>query len=525
MGAVDEAGVCYERALAVVDDDRDLLRRGLGLYRKTGRAEKALDCIAKLLPGASDPAELADLWTARGDLLSPADENQAIESYDMALSYDPGAPGALNGLAALLEKRGEWAQLLDIFEARTETGTPEERASALRNLARIAGAKLEDNARSERYLKQAIDLAPIPEDFETLLKLYGDDPARERERRSVIAGLLATNGPWTPRISELGKKIAESGDRRLAWCLLSPLAGLTIPDAQLKALVLELRKEFEKQENVDALTPETNERVRHPNIDGALIDVLAEVDSAINLGATTPEDAGASGASRADVRTALGKTFSALADKLGLPGAVLWRAQGLAQPFRVLDADVPTVVVRSELLQLLPIPEINMLFATLLEMTRPGARLLCALAASDVPGLLPALVPAIVGAGPGAETPDDPIAAALADKLKDAVDEDTRRRWSRALANHPLVAPDAGASVGQRALVGVEETARRVGLMATPDLRTAARLLTRLDDDLPKMPAGGPLSEMDTFISGAPPVKTLISFAASVEFGRVLNGL
>jgi hypothetical protein len=30
---------------------------------------------------------------------------------------------------------------------------------------------------------------------------------------------------------------------------------------------------------------------------------------------------------------------------------------------------------------------------------------------------------------------------------------------------------------------------------------------------------------MDTFISGSPPVKTLISFAASVEFGRALNGL
>ena len=137
MGAVDEAGVCYDRALTVVDDDRDLLRRGLRLYQKAGRATQALDCIAKLLPGATVASERAELWTARGDLLVPTDENQAIESYDMALSYDPGAPGALGGLAALLEKRGEWAQLLDIFEARTETGTPEERASALRNLSRI----------------------------------------------------------------------------------------------------------------------------------------------------------------------------------------------------------------------------------------------------------------------------------------------------------------------------------------------------------------------------------------------------
>jgi tetratricopeptide (TPR) repeat protein len=525
MGAVDEAGVCYERALSRVDDDRDLLRRGLKLYQKTGRAPQALDCIAKLLPGATDPKELAELWTARGDLLAPSDENQAIESYDMALSYDPGAPGALGGLAALLEKRGEWAQLLDIFEARTETGTPEERASALRNLSRISMAQLKDAARSERYLKQAIDLNPLPEDYEQLLTIYGDDPARERERRSVIAGLLATNGPWTPRLSELGKKIADSGDRRLAWCLLSPLAGLTIPDAQLKSLVLELRKEFEKLENVESLTPDTHLRVRHNAIDEALIDILTDVNATLTLGPATPEAAGASGASKADQRTALGKTFGTLADKLGLSGATLWRAQGLAVPFRVLDSDTPQVVVRSELLQLLPIPEINLLFATLLEMMRPGVRLLCSLAHSDTPDLLKALVPALLAAAPDALPSDDPMVAALVAKLRAGSDDETRHKWARALASHPLVAPDGGQSVGQRALVAAEETARRVGLMATPDLRTAARLLTRLDDELPKMPTGGPLSDMDTFIAGAPPVKTLISFAASVEFGRALNGL
>jgi tetratricopeptide (TPR) repeat protein len=525
MGAVDEAGVCYERALTVIDDDRDLLRRGLHLYQKTGRAAAALDCIAKLLPGATDSKELADLWTARGDLLVATDEGQAIESFDMALSYDPGAPGALGGLAALLEKRGEWAQLLDIFEARTETGTPEERASALRHLSRIAGAQLADAARSERYLKQAIDLAPLPEDFEQLLRLYGDDPGRERERRSVIAGLLATNGPWTPRLAELGRKIAESGDRRLAWCLLSPLAGLTIPEPPLKALVLELRKEFEKSENVDSLGPDTHLGVMHSGVDPTLLGILAEVDQAIVLGAATPEAAGASGPSKADARTALGKTFATLAEKLGLPSATLWRAQGLAAPYRILDGETPQVVIRSELLQLLPIPEINLLFATLLEMTRPGARLLCALAQEGDGSLLPALVPALLAAAPDAPASDDPAVAALAERLRAAADDATRARWARGLERHPLVAPDAGESVGLRAHNAIEETARRVGLMATPDLRTAARLLTRLDDTLPKMPTGGPLSDMDTFISGSPPVKTLISYAASVEFGRALNGL
>jgi tetratricopeptide (TPR) repeat protein len=454
-------------------------------------------------------------------MLSAKDGDKAVEAYDMALSYDPGAPGALNGLAAILEKRGEWAQLLDIFEARTESGTPEERAHALRHLAHIAGSKLNDGARAERYLKQAIDLAPIAEDYEQLLAIYGDDPARAIERRQVMSGILATSGPWMSRLGDLGRTLA-GVDRKLAWCLLSPMAGMTIPDAALKGLVLELRKELEKADNLAALSPDLAAQVRPTALDPAIMEVLAEVDAAVSLGAPTPEAAGASGSSKADARTALGKTFAALAEKLGVPGATLWRAQTLSgAPLRVLDGDAPAVVVRSELLQLLPIPEINLLFTMLLEMTRPGTRLLLSLAGAE-PALDRALIPAILAAAGPAGDAGDPRVNALAEKLRASADHARRAAWADKLEQRPSVAADP-AGCGSRLAIAAEDAARRVALVGVPDLRTAARLLTRLDDSLPKMPSGGPLADMDTFIAGTPPLKALIGFAASAEFADLLG--
>jgi hypothetical protein len=202
-----------------------------------------------------------------------------------------------------------------------------------------------------------------------------------------------------------------------------------------------------------------------------------------------------------------------------MDGAVLWRAQLLpGAAYRVLDTDTPQMMVRSELLQLLPIPEINLLFTTLLELSRPGVRLLCSLDDAEQRALFPALL----AAAPGAAEPTVAAVAALCARLRE-VDETRRAGWADKLRAHPLVSGDA-ASVGPRLTAAAEDTARRVGLLAVPDLRTAARLLTRLDESLTKMPTGGPLADMDTFIAGAGPFKSLVGFAASSAVAAALAG-
>ena len=113
--------------------------RALRHYRRSGRPERALAVIERLLPSTTEPRELAALWTERGGILAATDEDHAIEAYDMALSYDPGNQTSLAGLSQILERRGDWEQLLQIFEARTET----RRARGARRGAARAGADRE----------------------------------------------------------------------------------------------------------------------------------------------------------------------------------------------------------------------------------------------------------------------------------------------------------------------------------------------------------------------------------------------
>ncbi|MCC6997813.1 MAG: hypothetical protein IT370_24565 [Deltaproteobacteria bacterium] len=522
----DEAGVCYDLAINAggdqADADGDLMVRALRHYRRSGKAERALAVIERLLPTTTDPTQLAALWAERGGILAATDEDKAIEAFDMALSYDPGNSGAIDGLSEVLEKRGDWEQLIQIHEARTESGGPAERAAAMRSLARISVEKLNDKARAERYLRGAVELAPTREDWERLLELYGDDAARKDDKRTAIAGLMALAGPWMPRVIELGKLLVAEGERRWAWSLLSLLMASNLPDPQLKALVLELRKEFEKADNAGALSPETRLSVRHPDLTPALFGVLAELDGMVQLGPPTPEAAGATGVAKLDARTAAGKTFAAVSAQLGLEGAVLMRALELPAPFVVLDSEVPTVIVRSEVLQLLPVAETNYLFASTLELARPGARVLQSLSVDELGRLVPALLAAC-----GLESSDNPDVRALEGRIRAGVEPSKLGAWAerlREVAAEVAGKPGAGAAVAERLRHGVIETARRVGLVAAADVRFVARLMTRLDDGLPKMPTVGKLDDLDDFIGGAPTVQALLAFAATSAFGRALLG-
>ncbi len=86
------------------------------------------------------------------------------------------------------------------------------------------------------------------------------------------------------------------------------------------------------------------------------------------------------------------------------------------------------------------------------------------------------------------------------------------------VAAQPTEADSAALYYGQL------EVSRRVGLVGAADLRFAARVITRLDDTLPKMQTVGRIDDLDEFIAGAPPVRALLGFAVSPLFGRLLHG-
>ena len=389
-----------------------------------------------------------------------------------------------------------------------------------------------DPARAERYLRAVVELSPTKQDYEQLLAIYGgygDDPAHREGRMVVLSGLLGFGGPFMPRVIELGKSLAAQGDRRWAWCVLSPLMNSTLSEPQLKATVLELRKEFEKSDNTAVLTRETHLRVRPPGIPAELALIVAELDELASLGRTRPDEAGATGIGRLDERTAVGKNFAGVAARLGLEGTQLTRAQELPEPYTILDSDrgqpaAPApghVVVRAELLQLLSVAETAFLFSSLLEQSRPGIRLL----ASLKPEERMQLVPALYAACDLIPAPPSPVAQRLASAIREQVPEERRVAWATRLreAGQGQGVPEPEAE-GVALYHGMLEVSRRVGLVGAADLRFAARVITRLDDTLPKMQTVGRIDDLDEFIAGAPPVRSLLGFAVSPLFGRLLHG-
>jgi len=322
--------------------------------------------------------------------------------------------------------------------------------------------------------------------------------------------------PRLPRAIELGKMLATAGRRRQAWCILSPLAHVSAPDGGLKAVLFDLRKEFEKAENLAALSPETHFLVRHPNVIPGLYDVMVELDEAVPLGPQTPPEIGASGVGHLDPRTPVGKTFMAVAERLGLADPILMRATELPAGFRSLDVDVPHVVVRSELFQLLQPAETNFLLAAALEQARPGPRLITSLEPDRLKVVLAGLFAAC------GLVPETPETAETAAKVRNGAGAKLAA-WTDRLRD---LAPrlQAGEPLADKLRLGVEETSRRVGLVAAGELRFVARMMTRIDPGLPKLQMSGKMAEIEEFFAGAPAVLSLLAYAATAEFGKAVGG-
>jgi tetratricopeptide (TPR) repeat protein len=517
LGNLEEAGVCYDLALQSGIRDRELMLRALAHYRRTGQAERALQVVEGLIPTTEDPRELAELWVARGDTYAEKPETQetATEAYDMALSYDPGCRPALDGLARVLEARGDWDQLLQILEARIDNGPTEEKVDALGRMARICAEQLGDAVRAERYLRQLVDLEPSRAVLEQLLGLYGDAPARAADRRVVLGRLCAFGPPWMRRVIDLGKLLLDHAERRWAWCLLSPLVNVSPPPAEVKQLLMELRKEFEKADNIAALSAQAAEAARHPDDHPELTAVLGELGALVpGFGCATPEDTGGNGIAKIGENTALGKTFDHIRGLLGTPEAGLLRAQELPAGVMVVNSDPPKAVLKTEFLQLLGNAELAYVFAYVLELMRPGHRVVAAYPEAQWPLVVAGLM---AGLGFGDAPPE---AQPLCELIRTQIDDAKRAAWAERLAFLKGVPPQA---LGARYAFGMAETARRLGTIAAADLRLVIRVFSRLYEEVPKPKTVGRVEEIDEYLAEVPALQRLLAFAASPEFGAIVS--
>ncbi len=513
MEALGEAGVCYELALAEGLEQRDLLRRALAHFQRVGDLERSLKMVGSLLPTATDPDELASLWLARGQNYASGEgrEKEAVEAFDMALSYDPACHEARDGLTLVLERLEDWPQLLQVLEATCDVGTAEQQSAALLRMANISSAKLQDPDNAEGVLKRSVEIFPTLEALQQLEQIYTFESGRLEERRDIV-GLLAGFGPpWFERCLELAKLLL-ADDKVRAWCLLSPLLGVSQVDPDIKAVIQAMRKEFERPA---ILCPPEEDHLllRHPAALPQITAVLAELGDAIkDLGMTTLDTAGDGNAIPIGENTTMGKAFGAVAEAMGLSGCVLHRTQSLEESVCVVNADPdPLVVVRTDVMQQLVHAEVGFLFAYVLELAKPGNRIMAAMAADERDKLLPALWSAVGFGGAGGE---------LADRIVEATKEEQRTAWAEQLAG--LEGEDP-VELGQRWWSGTCFTARRAGLLAGADLRQVFRVQSRLEEEVSRPRVVARMSELDEYVGSSEILKDLVAFSASPAFGKLME--
>lgn len=515
LDRLDEAGSCYELAVAEGLDDRDLLHRALRHYKRSGRLDESLDVVEGLLPTAEEASELATLWLMRGEILSAHEdaEDQAIEAFDMALSYDPGCQQARDGLTAVLEKRGDWQQLLQVLEASADAGTPPQRAEAMMRLARVATEQLGDLDKAEEYLRRSIDVHPTKDALQEMERLCGDDPARQNDRRDVLGLLVGFGPPFFERCLELGRMLLEE-NQEWAWCLLSPLLGVSQIDQDIKGVVQGMRKEFERAELRCAAG--LYDQLAHPDSSPELTEVLTEVEEVLGeLGLRDIESM--SGCVTVGTNTSLGKTFAALAKAVDLQGATLHRTQTLpASVVIVNEAEAPRVLVRTEVMQQLVHAEVGFLFAYALELAQPGQRLLASLSSDEERGNLIAGIWQAVGFTSG----EKGQAASIAQQLEEQVDEATRQRWADTLGQLGKEEPRTYCTRWWNATLS---TARRAGVLAGPDMRQVFRVVARMEESVPRPRVVSRLAELDDYVGEAEIFADLLGFAASPAFGKLLR--
>ncbi len=518
LGNHAEAGANYEIALAEGISERDLLHRALRHFQRTGRLDQSLEVVNGLLPTATDPEELATLWLVRGEIFAAREgyENEAIEAFDMALSYNPARQEARDGLTIVLERRGDYRQLLQVLEAACDVGTAQQQSSALLRMAEICRVRLDDPTRAEEYLRRAVMAMPTRDALEQLEQIYTVASGRLSERRDVLGHLVAFGPPFYERVLELAKLLLAE-EKTWAWCLISPLLGVSQVEADIKAVVQAMRKEFERPPTL-VCSPADYEILRHPEATPALTEVLTEMGELLRpLGISTLDQAGDGGAIAISEGTSLGKAFAQVAAAGGMGGCGLYRTQDLPESVCVVNSEPhPMVVVRTEVMQQLVHAEVGFLFAYALELAKPGHRVMAALSKDNREQLIAALWLAL-GFIPNAGK----IASKLADRIREAANEETRGRWAVQLGELRSVDPIEEGRRWWRAVCG---TARRAGLVAGADLRQVFRVVSRLEPEIPRPRVVARLDELDEYVASSDVLRDLVAFASSPAFGKILAG-
>ena len=504
-----EAGLYYELALEHGADDPTLMKRALDHYKRDGRLDEALTMVDELTQNSDDPKTLATLWVTRGEILEERAPDEATEAFDMALSYEPGAGAALDGLERMLAKREEWLQLADLLEGRIDASESEnERALALRRLADLCDVHLGDRDRTNETLRRLLQLEASPEVVDRLLANLQDAPIEER--LELLESAVSYGTARYERAIELARFHLAEGRRLQAWAVLAPLRVVLHLEPDLKDILNDLRQEFDRAEvdmvkHLPSVVP-IAERPRE-----TLLEVLQQVrDSMGVLGVSSLEEV-TSGAVEINESTPNGKLFHTMRQALGMEELQLWRSIDLPEPVVIVDGSPAIVCMRTEIFQKASGNELHFWLAMALLLAHPEVRSLAAMPEDSRRVFMPALVAALdLGVAPkGSE--------ALVKRLRTELDEEELQGLRQKLQSCPEAIGEA-----KRFWTDSVAAAERAGALVVADLRSAWRAVGRIYESIPEQRNIKTIEELNAMFADSLVMTRLLRYYVGSEFSACM---
>ncbi len=502
-----ESLACVEMALQAGIVERDMVAGALEGYRALGDLASALRMTEVLVESTTEPEELASLWTIRGEVLAGMDatSEEAVEAFEMALSYDPDRQGALNGLAGVLEAREDWEALSTLLEPMARSADPKERASVMRRLASFALARGDSEEAAER-LMEAVELDPSVEDLQRLEALFADDPTRLGERLKVSVELLAHGDTWAARLLGLIEGLVEFGDRRSAYALASLLLRVSRHSPEARELLHGLRRDFERGAGELEVSLDARDALRPSGLAPELGEVLQELEELMPELVLPADRYGR--VLRIGDTMSHGKVAISVVEALAMEPRAAYRCDTLPAAFVPVSGDPPGVALRADVMQRLVHGAATFVTAWGLELTRPGLMLL---STRDTAEERADLVEGLFAAVGLAEATTD-AGQALAARIREAVDDDTREGWNAALSELP--GGGEPRALAERWFQGARSHAFQVAAALIGDMRQVARALSLVDPDVPQVKTLATATAFDELVAGSPALQRGIAEAA-----------
>ncbi len=211
----DNAIEYYRQVLTIREGDPRALEQLEALFERTERWFDLVETLREHLGTVEGAARLPLLvrvaGVAEGKLL---DADLAIETLNEVLELDPNHAGALNVLARLYERNGEWERCAEtLSRAIQHAAGGAERGEALRRLGLLYLERLDRPEEARASLEAAVGETGDEEALQALLKL-----ARDRGDDAEVASLLekrlatAEGAPRVALLREIAALRQRAGD-------------------------------------------------------------------------------------------------------------------------------------------------------------------------------------------------------------------------------------------------------------------------------------------------------------------------